>query len=118
MNPDFALNPQMGTTGMIVYVAVMLFMAYCMYVLAKKMNTPNAWMAFVPLLNVYLAVQMAGKPGWWLILFFLPFVNIVVSIVVMHSIVKLRGHTALFTLGMLFLSIIFLPILAFESNKA
>jgi len=113
---DYSALAGTGSTMMIVQLALMLFMAYCMFVLAKKMNVPNAWMAFIPLLNVYLAVKMAGKPGWWFLLFFVPLVNIVVAIVVMHSIVKLRGHTGLFTLGMIFLSIIFMPILAFEKK--
>jgi hypothetical protein len=121
MNPDainYSSAAGMGSGIMLVQLALYLFFAYCLFVLAKKMNVANAWMAFIPLLDAYLAVKMAGKPGWWLILLFIPIVNIVIAIVVTHSIVKLRGHTGLFTLGMIFLSIIFLPILAFESNKA
>ncbi len=116
MNPDFSSAAGMGSGMLLIQLAFYLFFAYCMFVLAKKMNVANAWMAFIPLLNLYLFVTMAGKPGWWVILFFLPIVNIVVVIVTLHSLAKLRGHTALFTLGLIFLSIIFLPILAFEKK--
>jgi hypothetical protein len=106
----------MGSTALIVQLVLYVFFAYCLFALAKKMNVANAWFAFIPLLNIYLMVTMAGKPGWWVILFFIPIVDVVIAIMVVHAVVVKRGHTALFTLGMIFLSIIFLPILAFESK--
>lgn len=120
MNPELASNYSslggMGTSALVIQLVIYLFFAYCVFTLAKKMGTANAWMAFIPLLNIYLFIKMAGKPGWWFLLFLIPFVNIIISIVVLHSVVKLRGHSGWFTLGMIFLGIIFLPILAFESK--
>jgi Family of unknown function (DUF5684) len=121
MNTDIAVNPaaaNMGMAGIVIQLVIYLFYAYCVFALAKKMGAANAWMAFIPLLNIYLFMKMAGKPGWWLILMFIPLVNIIVAIVALHSISKLRGHGAGFTLGLVFLGFIFLPILAFESKKA
>lgn len=68
------------------YFVVMLvfyvFVAYCLMVIAKKTNTPNGWMAWIPILNIYLLCKAAGKPGWWLILLLIPIVNLVVMILV------------------------------------
>jgi len=35
--------------------------------------------------------KIAGKPGWWTILFFIPLVNIVLAIIVWMGIAEARG---------------------------
>ena len=95
-----------------IIVCLHIFFAIFQFILAKKMNTENAWMAFIPFLNAYLLVKMAGKPGWWLLLFFVPFANIVFQIIVLHEISKKRGYGAGMTVGLLFLGIVFFPYLA------
>lgn len=66
----------------IVMLVFYVFVAYCLMVIAKKTNTPNSWMAWIPILNAYLMCKAAGKPGWWLILFLIPIVNLIVLILV------------------------------------
>ena len=58
-------------------------------------------------------LKVAGRPGWWLILLFIPLVNIVVGIIIPFDIAKNFGKGAGFGFGLLFLGIIFYPILAF-----
>ena len=59
----------------------------------------------------------AGKPGWWLILLFIPIVNIVISILAIAGLAKNFGKGVGFILGLIFLPIIFFPILGFGSAK-
>jgi hypothetical protein len=33
---------------------------------AKKTNTQNPWLTWIPIANIYLMCIIAGKPGWWL----------------------------------------------------
>ena len=66
-------------------------MAICLMKIAKKTNTENAWFAWIPILNIILMVQCAKKPLWWIILFFIPFVNIVAMIMIWMAISKNVG---------------------------
>ena len=66
-------------------------MAVCLMKIAKKTNTENAWFAWIPILNIILMIQCTKKPLWWIILFFIPFVNIVASIMVWMAIAKNLG---------------------------
>jgi hypothetical protein len=62
-------------------------------------------------------LQIAGRPVWWIILFLIPIVNIVIAIMVTNDLSKAFGHGVGFTLGLIFLAEIFLPILAFGGSK-
>ncbi len=49
------------------------------------------WAAIIPIYNIYVMLQIIGRPGWWLILFFIPLVNIVVWVVVSMDVAKSFG---------------------------
>lgn len=49
------------------------------------------WAALIPFYNLYTECKVAKRPGWWLILFFIPFVNIVVWFIVAIDIAKNFG---------------------------
>ena len=72
-------------------VILYVYLAYSLQVIADKTNTENSWFAWVPILNIYLMCKIAGKPGWWLILFFIPIVNLVIFIIVGMAIAQKRG---------------------------
>ncbi len=42
-----------------------LYAAFALMAMAKKTNTPNGWLGFIPIANVYLMTQIAGLPWWW-----------------------------------------------------
>jgi hypothetical protein len=52
-------------------VLAWLLWAFPMYAIAQKLNEPNGWFAFVPILNIVLLFQVAKKPVWWVLFFFL-----------------------------------------------
>jgi len=74
------------------------------------------WQGFVPIWNTIVLLKITGKPIWWIVLLLIPVVNIVVMILVMHSLSLAFGHGTGFTVGLIFLSIIFFFVLAFSSN--
>lgn len=55
----------------------------------------------------------AGKPPVWFVLLLIPCVNFIVAIMLLFELAKVFGKGAGFGLGLLFLGIIFLPMLAF-----
>lgn len=74
------------------------------------------WEAIIPLYNMYVLLKIVGRPGWWLLLFFIPLVSLLISIEVNHLLSKRFGHGVGFTIGLLVLAPIFLPILAFGKS--
>lgn len=93
-------------------LAVIVFVIAGIWKVFTKAGRPG-WACLVPIYNVIVLLQIAGRPGWWLLLMFIPFVNIIVSFVVVMDIAKAFGKGAGFGLGLFFLGFVFYPILGF-----
>jgi Family of unknown function (DUF5684) len=59
--------------------------------IADKTKTENSWLAWIPIANLVLMLNIAKKPMWWIILFLVPFVNIVIAIMVWMAVAEARG---------------------------
>lgn len=98
---------------LIVYLAIIVLMVASQWKVFSKAGQPG-WACLVPIYNIYVMTQIANKPGWWTaIILLVPIVNIVFAIMLIHGISTSFGKDAGFTVGLLFLGIIFWPILAF-----
>lgn len=75
------------------------------------------WKAIIPIYNVIVLLKIVGRPWWWLLLMLVPIVNLIVVIIVTHDLSKSFGHGVGFTLGLLFLNLIFYLILAFGGSQ-
>lgn len=73
----------------------------------------EGWKSIIPIYNTYVLLEIVGRPGWWLILFFIPFVNFVIAIIVIIDLAKSFGKGVGFGIGLILLGFIFVPILAF-----
>jgi Na+/melibiose symporter-like transporter len=73
------------------------------------------WASIIPFYNVYVMLTIVGKPGWWLLLFFIPIVNLVIGIIVTLELAKRFGKSGGFAVGLILLPFIFYLILAFGS---
>lgn len=99
--------------AMIFYiVAGTLFLLTAGWVLYVKADRPG-WASLIPIYNTYVLLQIVGRPGWWLVLYFIPVVGNIIIIVNIFDLAKAFGQGILFGLGLLFLGPIFVPILAF-----
>ena len=85
------------------------------WVIFTKAGRPG-WPALIPIYSTYILIKVVGRPGWWIVLFLIPLVNIIILIIVMNDLSKSFGHGVGFTLGLIFLSLIFFYILAFGSS--
>ena len=81
----------------------------------EKGNQPG-WACLIPFYNIYVLLKIVGRPGWWLILYLIPFVNIVIWIIVSLDLAKSFGRGTGFGIGLAFLGFIFAPILGFGSD--
>ena len=71
------------------------------------------WKSLIPIYNLFVLLQIAGCPSWWLLMFFLPVVNIYFMVVMHIRLAEQFGKTPLFGFALCFLGFIFFPILAF-----
>jgi len=105
----------MGTV-IVLYLALIALMIASMWIIFTKAGKPG-WACIIPIYNIIVLLQIVGKPWWWLLLMLIPVVNLVFAIWMTNLLSKSYGHGVGFTFGILFLSIIFFPILAFGSSK-
>ncbi|MCX6737387.1 MAG: zinc ribbon domain-containing protein [Candidatus Parcubacteria bacterium] len=68
-----------------------IYLAVSLQVLAKKTGTENGWMAWIPIADIFLMINIAKKPLWWFILLLIPIVNIVIGIILWMAIAERRG---------------------------
>jgi hypothetical protein len=71
-------------------VGMYLYVALALQTIANKTGTINAWLAWIPIANIILMLNIAKKPLWWIILFLIPIVNIVVAIMVWMGVAEAR----------------------------
>ena len=105
-----------GALGIIVSLAFFVVVIAGVWKTFVKAGQPG-WGALIPFYNFVLLLEIAGKPVWWLILMFIPLVNLVVLIIVTIDVAKNFGKGAGFGLGLAFLGPIFYPILGFGSAQ-
>ena len=75
------------------------------------------WAAIVPIYNLLVLMRVAGRSPWWVLLCFIPLVNIVVLILVSLDVARNFGKGAGFGVGLALLGFIFYPILGFGDAK-
>jgi hypothetical protein len=75
-------------TWLLVVAAIYIYYAICLMKIAKKTGTANGWFAWIPILNLILMIQVAKKPMWWILMFLIPFVNIIFSIIVWMAVAE------------------------------
>jgi hypothetical protein len=68
-----------------------VYVALALQTIAQKTDTENAWLAWIPIANIVLMLNIAKKPIWWIILFFIPLVSLVMAIIVWMAIAEERG---------------------------
>jgi hypothetical protein len=101
---------------LLIYLAVSVFYIVAGWKVFAKAGEPG-WGVFVPIYNLYLICKISGRPEWWLILFFIPLVNIVIGLIVAMDIAKAFSKSSGFGIGLWLLSFIFVPILGFGSAR-
>jgi hypothetical protein len=76
--------------GCIVGITVYAYLSLCLYVIARKTDSDNAWWAFVPLLDLLLLIQIGDKPVWWIFLCFVPILQIFILVLVWMAVAEVR----------------------------
>lgn len=88
-----------GLAGMMMFMflfvaAAYVYMALALMTIANKTKTENAWLAWIPIANIILMLNIAKKPIWWIVLCLIPLVNIVIFVLVWMGIAEARGKAS------------------------
>ncbi len=98
------------------YLAFIAVIIYSVWKVFEKAGKPG-WAAIIPIYNIIIMLEIVGKPVWWIVLFFIPFVNFFVSVYIAILMAKSFGKGTGFGIGLALLPFIFYPILAFGNAE-
>lgn len=86
-------NNSGGGLGGIIYLIFVIggyiFGSYCFQRIYEKLGEPNAWFAWIPLLNNWIMYKAGDQSPWWIIGLFVPFVNIIASIILIIAFINI-----------------------------
>lgn len=105
-----------GGLFMLIQLALIVGFIAGMWKTFVKAGKPG-WGAIIPIYNVILLLEIAGRPLWWILLFLIPLVNFIFYIIVSMDVARNFGKGAGFGLGLALLGFIFYPILGFGDAK-
>lgn len=107
----------MGPAWGLITIAGILLSVVAFWRVFEKAGRPG-WASIIPVYNIYVLLKVAGRPGWWVILYFIPLVNVVASIVVALDCAKMFGKGKAFGFfGLWLFSLIGFMILGFGDAK-
>jgi hypothetical protein len=103
---------------LVIVLAFYLYFCLCLFLIAKKRNIPAPWTAWIPLVQLWTFVTSAGKAWWWIILLFVPLLQIIVGVYLWMCISENLGRSK--WLGLLSLvpvfNLVFIGYLAFSKT--
>lgn len=89
--PTNLLGGAMLMVTLILCVALYVYIALALQTIATKTHTENPWLAWIPIANIFLMINIAKKPLWWFVLMLIPFVNIIIGIILWMAVAEARG---------------------------
>ncbi len=121
------LDSAMGTTasnaglsalffGIMIFSAILsIIMLISYWKMFKKAQKPG-WAALIPIYNFIVMLEIAGMSWVYIFLLFIPVANFIVLIMMNMKIATKFKKSSAFGIGMTFIPIIFIPILAFSDE--
>lgn len=108
------------TGAIVIYFVIMLALTILLivanWIIYEKAGKAG-WACIIPIYSTIVLLEIVGKPIWWIVLMFIPIVNIVFAIWMTNLLSKSFGKSEAFTVGLIFLPVIFYPILGFGQAK-
>ena len=95
-----------------VYLAVLVLNIAAYWRIFSKAGRPG-WMVLVPVYGSVKLLQISGRSGWWLLAFLVPVLNLFPIVRLSFDLARVFGRGVGFGFGLLFLPLIFAPILGF-----
>ena len=106
--------PQVSPVVWICYFAFVILMIAGLWKTFSKAGQPG-WAAIIPIYNLIVLCQVAGRPIWWFLLLLICFP--IFYIIICIDIAKRFGKGGGFAVGLILLPFIFFPMLGFGSAQ-
>jgi len=104
-----------GPIQIILILLILILPIIGTWFLYKKAGKPG-WASIVPIYSTIIWLDIIGKPWYWLLLFLIPYVNLIFLIWAFNLTAKSFGKSVGFTIGLILIPGIFLPILGLGSS--
>ena len=101
---------------LIIGIPIVVMMIIAMWKVFQKAGF-EGWECIVPIYNLLVLLKIVGKPWWWIFLLIIPVVNYVFLVWIWNMLSKSFGKDEGFTVGLVFLSVVFIPILGFGNAQ-
>ena len=98
------------------YIILSILFVVTFWVIFQKAGE-EGWAAIVPFYNTYVLFKITWGNGWLFLLLLIPIVNIIMEIITMVKLSHSFGMGGGFACGLIFLPVIFWPILAFGDYR-
>jgi hypothetical protein len=108
-----------GAVFFLIMLAVYFYFAFTQYKIAQKVGCADkAWWSFVPVLNTFLLIQMAGKDWFWFLFCLIPLVNLIAFAILWMEVAKASGSSSIWGLLVLvpFLNFVAMGVMAFAGS--
>jgi hypothetical protein len=100
----------------IVLAAITVIKLISMWAIFAKAGQPGFY-GIIPIVNIVIFMAVIRKPWWWLFLWMIPAIGLIWRIWGWNLMVKRFGKTEDFTVGIILLPFIYMPVLAFGDSK-
>ncbi|MDB5266069.1 MAG: Signal peptidase [Parcubacteria group bacterium] len=114
------MNSLFGAASL-VFVVLLVIVVICVLLIVsgwkifQKAGRPG-WASLIPFYRQAVLLELVNKPLWWILLFFVPIVNLFIIVITIRRLAHAFGKGVWFTVGLIFLPFIFYPILAFGTS--
>jgi hypothetical protein len=78
----------------LIWLGLYAYFALTLQTIGNKTGWKETWMAWIPIANLYMMCKIAKRPGWWVVLLLIPFINIVFMMLVWMGIAEARNKPA------------------------
>jgi len=103
----------MGIVILLIQLAILVAIIAGIWKVFTKAGHPG-WAAIVPIYNIYILTQMTNKPAWWVVLFFIPLVNLIAAVIISIELAARFGKSTGYGIGLALLGFVFYPMLGFS----
>lgn len=93
----------------LIAAAMSIMVMWTIYVRAGQ----PGWASIVPIYNMVVLMNIAGRPAWWFVLMLIPVVNFIIWFMVCMDLAVAFDRGIPFAAGLFFVPFIFFPIMAF-----
>lgn len=106
-----------GAAFWILYFAFIAVLIVAVWKVFTKAGEAG-WQSIIPIWSTIVLLRIVGRPAWWILLMFIPFVNFVILVIISLDLGKSFGKSTVFSVfGLLIFSVIGYLILGFGDDQ-